>query len=86
MHSSSSVLLNYTIIAIIPGWHVTQEAGKTLRGIQNVAVRPQDDYEPIQGLQHQVSELLVAQEWRLPVLFDFLGLQLQSKYLNLLFI
>ena len=67
-------------MTIIPGWHVTQEAGETLRGVQNVAVRPQDDYESIQGLQHQVGELLVAQEWRLPVLFDFLGLQLQTNY------
>ena len=64
----------------IPGWHITQEARKTLGGVQDVAVRPQDDYEPVQGLQHEVGELLVAQERRLPVLFDFLSLQPQYKH------
>ena len=56
------------------GGHVAQERRHGLAGVEDVAVGAEDDDEAVERLQHEVAELLVAQELRLPVRLDLLGL------------
>ena len=49
------------------GREVAKEACQTLARVYDVPISPQDDDEPVHGLQHEVGELLRGEELGLPV-------------------
>ena len=56
------------------GGEVAQERGQTLRGVEDVAIRPKHENESVNGLQHKVGELLSRQKLWLPVCLYFISL------------
>ena len=56
------------------GGHVPQQGRHGLAGVEDVPISPQHYDEPVQSLQHEVSELLVGEKLWLPVCLYLLSL------------
>ena len=57
------------------GGEVAQETGQALAGVEDVTICTKNKDEPVNGLQHEMSELFSGEKLWLPVSLDFIRLK-----------